>query len=343
VKALISRLPTTITRRTRGFAIASLVSQILIVGTGGAVRLTGSGLGCPTWPRCTEESFISTPEMGINGVIEFANRLLALVLVAIAVGMFLMVVRMRRDRPELFRLSLAIGLGILVQIVVGGITVLTQLEASLVGLHFVISTALVVLATVLLYRVFTGPRGTAISLPTWYRPLASFAAGALAVTIFVGILTTGSGPHAGDSGAARNGLDSELLQHLHSWPAYITFGATVLLFAGAQVLRLRRTHRFLALLLAIEVVQIVVGIAQARLGLPEILVGIHMVLSCALTAAMTAVLLSLRETRSNADGGASERQQRIDTDRDEDEREVTDRAVENAHGLQLTSSNGRGV
>jgi len=99
----------------------------------------------------------------------------------------------------------------------------------------------------------------------------------------------------------------------------------------------------LALLLAIEVVQIVVGIAQARLGLPEILVGIHMVLSCALTAAMTAVLLSLRETRSNADGGASERQQRIDTDRDEDEREVTDRAVENAHGLQLTSSNGRGV
>ena len=343
MKALIARLPTTITSRVRGFAIASLVAQILIVGTGGAVRLTGSGLGCPTWPRCTEDSFISTPEMGINGVIEFANRLLTFVLVAIAIGMFLMVVRMRRERPELFRLSVVIGLGIPAQAVIGGISVLTNLDPYVVGLHFVLSAVLVVLATVLVYRVYLGPRGSAIALPAWYRPLAAFSAVALAVTILVGVLTTGSGPHAGDGGAARNGLNSELLQHLHSWPAYITFGATVLLFAGAQILHLRRTHRFLALLLAIEVVQIVVGIAQARLGLPEILVGIHMVLSCALAAAMTAVLLSLRETRSNLDGGGLKRQQWIDTDRDEDEREVADRAVEDTHGMQLTPSNGRGV
>ena len=343
MKALIFRLPTTITSRVRGFAIASLVSQILIVGTGGAVRLTGSGLGCPTWPRCTDDSFISTPEMGIHGVIEFGNRLLTFVLVAIAIVMFLLVVRMRRERPELFRLSLVIGLGIPAQAVIGGISVLTNLDPYVVGLHFVLSVVLVVLATVLVYRVYTGPRGVAIALPSWYRPLAAFSAVALAITILVGVLTTGSGPHAGDGGAARNGLDSELLQHLHSWPAYITFGTTVLLFAGAQVLRLRRTRRFLALLLAIEVVQIVVGIVQARLGLPEILVGIHMVLSCALAAAMTAVLLSLRETRSNSDGGGLERQQWIDTDRDEDEREVADRAVEDTHGMQLTPSNGRGV
>jgi len=343
VKALFARLPTTITPRVRGFAIASLVAQILIVGTGGAVRLTGSGLGCPTWPRCTEDSFVSTPEMGINGVIEFANRLLTFVLVAIAIGMFLMVVRMRRERPELFRLSVVIGLGIPAQAVIGGISVLTNLDPYVVGLHFVLSAVLVVLATVLVYRVYLGPRGSAVALPVWYRPLAAFSAIALAVTILVGVLTTGSGPHAGDGGAARNGLNSELLQHLHSWPAYITFGATVLLFAGAQVLHLQRTRRFLALLLAIEVVQIVVGIAQARLGLPEILVGIHMVLSCALAAAMTAVLLSLRETRSNSDGGGLERQQWIDTDRDEDKREVADRAVENAHGMQLTPSNGRGI
>jgi len=343
VKALIARLPTTITSRVRGFAIASLVAQILIVGTGGAVRLTDSGLGCPTWPRCTADSFISTPEMGIHGVIEFGNRLLTFVLVAIAIGMFLMVVRMRRERPELFKLSLVIGLGIPAQAVIGGISVLTNLDPYVVGLHFVLSVVLVVLATVLVYRVYTGPRGAAIALPAWYRPLAAVSAGSLAVTVLVGVLTTGSGPHAGDGGAARNGLDSELLQHLHSWPAYVTFGATILLFAGAQVLQLRRTRRFVAVLLAIEVVQIVVGIAQARLGLPEILVGIHMVLSCALAAAMTAVLLSLRETRADSDGGELERQQRIDTERNEDEGEVADRAVEDAHGLQLTTSNGRAV
>ncbi|MCY7412348.1 MAG: COX15/CtaA family protein, partial [Salinibacterium sp.] len=312
---------------------------------------------CPTWPRCTAESFISTPEMGIHGVIEFGNRLLTFVLVAIAIGMFLMVVRMRRERPELFRLSLAIGLGILAQVVIGGITVLTELDPSLVGLHFVVSTALVVLATVLVYRVFTGPRGAAIALPILYRPLAAFAAVALAVTILVGILTTGSGPHAGDGGAARNGLDSELLQHLHSWPAYVTFGATILLFAGAHFLHLPRTRRFVALLIGIEVVQIVVGVAQARLGLPEILVGIHMVLACALAAAMTIVWLSLRESAGPVSGLSrseqglsertqsarddSERQQRVDADRDEYEREVTDRAVEDAHGLQLAAPNGR--
>ena len=339
MKALIARLPTTITSRVRGFAIASLVAQILIVGTGGAVRLTGSGLGCPTWPRCTADSFISTPEMGIHGVIEFGNRLLTFVLVAIAIGMFLMVVRMRRTRPELFRLALVIGLGIPAQAVIGGISVLTNLDPYVVGLHFVLSVVLVVLATVLVYRVYTGRRGAAIALPAWYRPLAAFSAVALAVTILVGVLTTGSGPHAGDGGAARNGLDSELLQHLHSWPAYLTFGATVLLLAGAQLLNLRPTRRFIALLLAIEVVQIVVGIAQARLGLPEILVGIHMVLSCALAAAMTAVLLSLRESHSNSDRGGLKGQQRIDTDRDEDEREVADRAVEDTHGLQLTTAN----
>src|SRR6478672_11001167 len=100
-------LPTTVDRRVRVVAWASLVSQTLIVGTGGAVRLTGSGLGCPTWPRCTPESFVATPEMGIHGIVEFGNRLLTFVLVIIAILAFAFVVRMRRERPELMRLSIA--------------------------------------------------------------------------------------------------------------------------------------------------------------------------------------------------------------------------------------------
>ena len=96
VATVMGWFPTTVTRRVRVFAWLSLISQILIVGTGGAVRLTGSGLGCPTWPRCTEDSFVASPEMGIHGIVEFGNRLLTFLLIIIAIGAFLMVVRMRR-------------------------------------------------------------------------------------------------------------------------------------------------------------------------------------------------------------------------------------------------------
>ena len=297
MKAVFALLPTAVDARVRAFAIATLVAQILIVGTGGAVRLTGSGLGCPTWPRCTEDSFVSTPEMGIHGIIEFGNRLLTFVLVIIALAMFVLVLRMRKERRDLFVLALVIGLGIPAQAVVGGISVLTNLDPYVVGLHFVISVVLVVLSTMLVYRAYDGRRGTVTLVPRWYTALAWAASVLGAITIAVGILTTGSGPHAGDAGASRNGLNSEVLQHIHSWPAYAAFAATILLLLGALRLRHRRLVRIAGLLLAVEVAQIAVGIAQARLGLPEILVGIHMVLACCLAAAMTAVVLSLREPR----------------------------------------------
>jgi len=300
VKAVFARLPGSVDARIRGFAIATLVAQILIVGTGGAVRLTGSGLGCPTWPRCTDDSFVTTPEMGIHGIIEFGNRLLTLVLIAIAIVMFVLVLRIRRERRDLFVLALVIGLGIPAQGVIGGFSVLTNLNPYVVGLHFVLSVVLVVLSTVLVYRVYAGPRGVRASVPLWYSALTHATSALVAITILVGIITTGSGPHAGDSGASRNGLDSELLQHVHSWPAYATVAATVLLLIGALRLEQPRLARFTGILLAIEAVQVAVGLAQARLGLPEILVGAHMVLACCLAAAMTAVVLSLREPVASA-------------------------------------------
>ena len=300
MKAVFARLPGSVDARIRGFAIATLVAQILIVGTGGAVRLTGSGLGCPTWPRCTDDSFVTTPEMGIHGIIEFGNRLLTFVLIAIAIVMFVLVLRIRRERRDLFVLALVIGLGIPAQGVIGGFSVLTNLNPYVVGLHFVLSVVLVVLSTLLVYRVYAGPRGVRASVPLWYSALTHATSALVAITILVGIITTGSGPHAGDSGASRNGLDSELLQHVHSWPAYATVAATVLLLIGALRLGQPRLARFTGILLAIEAVQVAVGLAQARLGLPEILVGPHMVLACCLAAAMTAVVLSLREPAASA-------------------------------------------
>jgi heme a synthase len=296
---LFARLPTVVDARIRGFAIATLVAQILIVGTGGAVRLTGSGLGCPTWPECAEGSLVATPEMGIHGAIEFGNRLLTFVLVAIAVIMFVLALPIRKQRRDLFVLALVIGLGIPMQAVIGGISVLTNLNPWVVGLHFVLSAILVSLSTTLVYRAHCGPRGDRAVAPTWFSALTYVTAMLVGVTILAGVVTTGSGPHAGDGGAARNGLDPEWLQHAHSWPAYATFAATALLVLASHRLHLARLFRFATLLLAVEILQIAVGLAQARLGLPEALVATHMLLACCVAAAMTSVVLSLRADRES--------------------------------------------
>ena len=296
MKTLWNWLPSVVDTRVRVAAWASLVSQILIIGTGGAVRLTGSGLGCPTWPRCTEESFVSTPEMGIHGLIEFGNRLLTFLLIIIAIVMFLFVVRMRRERPELLRLSVVLGLGIPGQAVIGGITVLTNLNPHVVGLHYLLSAILVGLAAVLLYRVRVGPAGGEWSVPPAVRGLTGAMFGVLWVSILMGILTTGSGPHAGDGGAARNGLDSWLLQHFHAWPSYIVAGLALTVgalawFAGVGSPRFRRSQ---TAFLVVVAVQIAVGLYQARNGLPELFVGVHMVLAAVLVAIATSVLLAQR-------------------------------------------------
>lgn len=293
MKRVSEWLPSTVDSRVRVIAWVYLAAQILLVGTGGLVRLSSSGLGCPTWPQCSAESIVNTPEMGIHGVIEFGNRLLGVALGLLAVLAFLAVVRVRAQRPDLFWLALLAGLGIPAQAVVGGLSVLTKLNPFVVGLHFVVSVALVVLCTTFVYRVHThaGPRVAAT--PRWYAVTASLTALFAGITIVVGILTTGSGPHAGDADAPRNGLDPLILQHVHSWPAYATFLLTVVLAVAALRLGLP-TLRSAALLLAVELVQIGVGLLQANTGLPPLLVGIHMVLAVSLAAAMTAVLLTLR-------------------------------------------------
>lgn len=302
VARFIAWLPDTIDKRVRVIAWLSFAFQLVLIGTGGAVRLTASGLGCPTWPRCTAESFVNTPEMGIHGFIEFGNRLLTFVLAFIVIAAFLAVFRMRKRRRDLFWLTLLQGLSIPAQAVLGGITVLTGLNPYVVGLHFVVSIVLVALTTMLVHRVYRGPRGGAKVMPRWYVVAVHLTSLFVAITVVFGILTTGSGPHAGDNSkevpAPRNGFDPEFLQHLHSWPAYATLAGTIVLLVGVLMLRARvgadRLRTAVVALLAVEVVQIAVGLTQARLGLPEVLVGLHMVLAGLLVAAMTWVVLQQR-------------------------------------------------
>lgn len=257
---------------------ASLASQILIVFTGGLVRLTGSGLGCPTWPKCTDDSLVNVPEQGIHGFIEFGNRLLTFVLLVIAI---LTLVACWLAAKHLRKYSVALIVGILAQAVLGGITVLFQLNPWIVGGHFVLSGVLIVIASVLVWRFFSPRR---VPVAAGARNLAPFTSFFGAVTVMVGVLVTGAGPHAGDSAAARNGLALEVWQHYHSYPGYLLlallFGTLFFQWRARELSSL--PGRVTALTLIVSVIQAVIGIAQARLGVPAELVAAHILLAAVL-------------------------------------------------------------
>ncbi len=284
-------LPTTTTPVVRRLAVASLVAQIGIVVTGGAVRLTASGLGCPEWPRCTADSIVTTPEMGLNGVIEFGNRLLTFVLVIIAVAMIVSVLGMRRERKDLFRLSIGIFLGIPVQAVIGGISVWQDLNPWIVGLHFIVSMVLVSLATVLVdrSRLTTEQYAAARRIPAatpLLRQLLVTSTVLTSITVVLGVMVTGSGPHAGDHGAARNGLDPDLITRLHALPVYLLVATVALAVVVAYRTQVARPlRRAVVLLAAVVLVQGVIGYTQHFLHLPVVLVALHMLGASVLVAA----------------------------------------------------------
>lgn len=327
----------------RGWAIASLVANIGIVATGATVRLTGSGLGCPTWPQCTDASYLPHAALGIHGAIEFGNRLLTFVLsiVAImtaiaafslrdrlrprgdlrrlgvllaigvpvmAIGGVVMVVSdyhplavaalaavfvalvvvsvlitrttatldpLSRRHEQLRRLSLLLALGIPAQAVIGGITVVTDLNPWVVGGHLVSSLVLIVVATWLVRVAHARPRPTT-SRWGWWSARATVVA--LAIAVWLGTVVTGSGPHSGDEHAHRTGLDPGLMSHVHATAVYVTLALTVL-----TLVLVRR--RAVWLLLGAELLQAAIGLVQFWTGLPIVLVALHVLGSALLAAA----------------------------------------------------------
>ncbi|WP_323961802.1 heme A synthase [Arthrobacter sp. JZ12] len=286
----VARLPRTVSTPVRGLAVASLISQILIVVTGGAVRLTASGLGCPEWPRCTADSVVATPEMGIHGAIEFGNRTLTFLLTAIAVAMLISLWNLRKSRRDLFVPAVVLLAGIPAQAVVGGITVLTQLNPWVVGWHFIISMVLIAVATVLVNRTRLSPEEAAADRNPRATPLLRqlLAAAAVLATaaILLGVVVTGSGPHAGDAGAARNNLDPDLMTRIHAAPVYLLVPTVLILVFLAYRYRLADRLRIALVLLAVTVLaQGAIGYAQHFLHLPIALVALHMLGASVLTAA----------------------------------------------------------
>lgn len=288
--------------RIRIVSWLNLIGNLAIIGTGGAVRLTGSGLGCPTWPLCTEDSLVNTPEMGIHGMIEFGNRTLSGVLGVLALLLVLVTWRIATLRI----LAIVVLAGIVAQAVVGGITVLTGLNSWIVGFHYLASTALVAVCTAIVIRATRGLGPRERFLPGWMRVVTHVATVLLLLTMIVGIVTTGSGPHSGDDSALRNGLAWDVLAHVHAYLGYALVASLVVLLLGAMRAGDRRFLVTVLMVIAAVVVQIAVGIAQANLGIPPLLVGIHMVLA-GITVALTALLVdaSRRPARSALESHAS--------------------------------------
>ena len=280
-------------RWIRPAALSSLVVNVLIVVTGGVVRLTGSGLGCPTWPRCTDQSFVPHRAMGIHSAIEFGNRMLTFVVAAVAIATFL--VAWRLGRAAVLRLAFLLALGVPAQAVIGGVTVLTHLNPWIVSFHLLVSLAMVGLAVVLLRRLDEGdgpPRALVAPGVVWLTRALLVAAWAV---LYVGTVVTGSGPHAGDVDAPRNGLDPRALTQLHTDLVFLLVGLTV---AAVLVVRSAGTptavRRAAGLLLGVEVAQAGIGFVQYATDLPVVLVAAHLLGAALLSAAVTWLLVSVR-------------------------------------------------
>lgn len=271
--------------------LVNLAVQVLIVVTGGLVRLTGSGLGCPTWPQCDPGSYTPTLETadGIHPYIEFGNRLLSVLVGVVAVATVVAVLRWGRRRPLPWLASLVL-LGTLFQAALGGLTVLTGLNPWTVMAHFLVSMLLVAVSTLLVWHTRPGPRASpAGPVPALVQRLGWAVAGAGALVLVLGTVVTGSGPHSGDAEEpARTGLDPRTMSWLHADSVIVFIGLVVALVVATRLVPgLAPARRSWDVLLAVTLAQGLVGYVQYALGLPVPLVSLHMLGATLLVVALT--------------------------------------------------------
>jgi heme a synthase len=279
-------------------ALASVAANVVIVVTGGAVRLTDSGLGCPTWPSCSASSLVPTRKLGGHGAIEFANRTLTIVVAAVLLLTLIAAVRQRRQ-VRLAAIALA---SIPAQAVLGGIVVYTDLNPWLVASHFLLSAAIIATTLLLWWRVSEQP---AVAAPRSGLLLARAVALLAAAVLVIGTVVTGSGPHAGDvekGKVHRIHLATAGLVQLHADAVMVLIGLTVGIVALAYALRLSaRVRQATLVLLGVELSQGIIGYTQYFLDVPALLVAAHMLGACLVWLAALRVLL-LVEPRATAVG-----------------------------------------
>ncbi|WP_327413321.1 COX15/CtaA family protein [Streptomyces sp. NBC_01233] len=291
-------------RIVRRAALAALVMSVAIVVTGGAVRLTGSGLGCDTWPKCTDDSLIATQAQGFHGAIEFGNRMLTYVLSA-AVGWIILAARSAKPwRHSLTKLGWVQFVIVMANAVLGGITVMTGLNPYSVAGHFLLATALIAVTTVTWQRTAEGDTAPRPRVPGPVRKLSWALIATTLVLIAAGTVVTGSGPHAGDSSEIRRmPFDWTAIAHVHAVAAWLVCALAVAMWLVLRVVDAPVDTRARARdLLVVLLAQGGIGYVQFFTDLPEILVAAHMLGSCLVWIAVLRVALSLRERPSEQAG-----------------------------------------
>jgi cytochrome c oxidase assembly protein subunit 15 len=262
-----------VTRRTAAFE-ALLVLQTALILTGGAVRLTGSGLGCPTWPECTPGSYTPVPHQAegqLHAWIEFGNRLLTFALVIAA--LIVLIIVLKNKRKDLRLLALGQVLGIFGQGVLGGITVLTDLNPIPVAGHLILSIVLVA-GAVSIFERRNSPSTVVANTATPLSIISRVHISLTFVVVILGTIVTGSGPHAGDLQAKRFGFDIRTVAWLHADAVIALLGISLTLYFLSGVSQ--RTKKILLIFFVIAILQGLIGYLQYFTGIPEILVAAHL-------------------------------------------------------------------
>ncbi|SFP97267.1 cytochrome c oxidase assembly protein subunit 15 [Actinomadura madurae] len=288
----------------RLLALLGVIGNVVIVVSGGAVRVTKSGLGCPDWPRCTGDSLVPThnPEHHVlNMSIEFGNRLITFVVLGIGVLVFVAALRLRPRRRDLVRWALAQPMSVVAQAVIGGIVVLTELHPAAVSLHFLVSPALLVFCVALWVRAGEGDAPPRRLAGPRTRALAAALLVSCAAVLVAGTVVTGTGPHAGDAEARRYGFDITDVARIHGELAWATIALTAAVIialyrSGAAAGRdlgpaRRRAFELAGIILA----QGAVGYVQYALGVPEWLVLLHMLGAVLMWIAAFRLFFALRD------------------------------------------------
>jgi len=287
--AVVALPQTRAPRPVRGIYVANLVAQAAIVVTGAIVRITESGLGCPTWPECVDGSIAPTSDQAESWhkYIEFGNRLLTFILVILAIAAIVAAVLDRRRRVQaqqaprttLLVLSTIPLVGTVLQAVLGGITVLTGLNPLTVGAHFLVSMGIIGGVVALVVRSGDpGDEPVRFWVPGPVRILAWLLVAVASVVVILGVIVTGAGPHSGDEAAHRLGLDPRTVSWLHADVVFMFLGLLIGLIVALTLVGAPTSSRRRAwLLLIIAMAQGVIGYTQYFTGLPELLVIVHVV------------------------------------------------------------------
>ncbi|MFF5972761.1 heme A synthase [Streptomyces sp. NPDC012769] len=295
--AFIAQRWTPSPRTLRRAALSAVVMSVLIIVTGGAVRLTGSGLGCDTWPKCTDDSLIVTSEQGFHGLVEFGNRMLTYVLSA-AVGWAIIAARSVKPRRRgLTRLGWLQFWIVMSNAVLGGITVWMGLNPWTVAGHFLAANALLTVAVITWHRTGEGDTAPRPRVPRPVSRLSWAIVVVSALLIALGTTVTGAGKHAGDSSdVPRMPWDWTAAAHLHAIAAWVVCALALAMWLVLRVVDAPDDTRARARdLLIVLLAQGGIGYVQYFTGVPELLVAAHMLGSSLMWIAVVRLALSLRE------------------------------------------------